>query len=85
MNPTTTAFIANLSYDVTEREIVEHFEHANIVATHVRLIHDRETGAPKGFGFAEIDTSIEEARQRLANVTLRGRAMVIRPADRRRA
>lgn len=58
--PTATIWCGNLSFDATEDVVREYFsEHGNINS--VRLPTDRETGAPKGFGYIEMG-SVEEAQ-----------------------
>lgn len=57
--PSSTLFVGNISFNADENTITEHFaEHGTIQA--VRLPTDRETGAPKGYGYVEF-SSIEEA------------------------
>lgn len=45
-------FVGNIPYGQTEEQITELFSGAGQVL-HFRLVHDKETGRPKGFGFAE--------------------------------
>lgn len=44
--------VGNISYDVTEEQIRQVFSRAGQVVN-FRLVHDRDTGRPKGFGFCE--------------------------------
>lgn len=47
-------FVGNLPFSVTENELREMFtQHGNVHS--VKLINDRETGRPRGFGFVEMD------------------------------
>jgi len=49
-----TLYVGNLSFDATEEEVREFFEqHGTVLA--VRLVTDRDTGRPRGFGFVEMD------------------------------
>ncbi|KAI9824894.1 MAG: hypothetical protein M1832_001499 [Thelocarpon impressellum] len=45
-------FVGNIPYGLTEEQIVHTFSTVGKV-TSFRLVYDRETGRPKGFGFAE--------------------------------
>ena len=57
--PSATLFVGNISFDADESMLTEVFsEHGNIKG--IRLPTDRETGAPKGFGYIEFG-SIDEA------------------------
>lgn len=47
-----TVFVGNIPYGVTEEVIEELLGRAGQVLN-FRLVHDRETGKPKGYGFAE--------------------------------
>ena len=53
-------YVGNLSYSSTEDGIRALFE-AHGEVTSVRLITDRDTGRPRGFGFVEMSND-EEAR-----------------------
>lgn len=48
-------FVGNLPFSATEREVQELFEQHGEVQS-VKLITDRETGRPRGFGFVEMET-----------------------------
>ncbi|KAF8447039.1 hypothetical protein BGX38DRAFT_1093559 [Terfezia claveryi] len=45
-------FVGNIPYGLTEEQITEIFQSVGRVVS-FRLVYDRETGRPKGFGFAE--------------------------------
>ncbi len=54
-------YVGNLSYDITEKQLEALFAEFGEV-TSARLITDRDTGRPKGFGFVEMaDKSAAEA------------------------
>lgn len=58
--PAQTLFVGNISFEADESTLTEYFqEHGSINS--IRLPTDRETGAPKGFGYVEMG-SIEEAQ-----------------------
>ena len=47
-------YVGNLPFNATEDEVRSLFEaHGNVLS--VKLISDRETGRPRGFGFVEMD------------------------------
>jgi nucleolin len=48
-------FIGNLSYNADSGMITEAASAAGIVLRDVRIILDKETQRPRGFGFAEVD------------------------------
>lgn len=52
--PPFTAHLGNLNYDVTDEAVNEFFEGCEVA--NVRLIEDRETHQPKGFGYVEFGT-----------------------------
>ncbi|MEZ7197776.1 RNA recognition motif domain-containing protein [Pseudodesulfovibrio karagichevae] len=47
-------YVGNLSWSSTEAEVRTAFEAFGQV-TSVKLVEDRETGRPRGFGFVEMD------------------------------
>lgn len=51
-----SVFIGNIPYGLTEEQIIDIFSSAGKVLS-FRLVYDRETGRPKGFGFAEYPDS----------------------------
>ncbi|KAH8885098.1 hypothetical protein GQ53DRAFT_729408 [Thozetella sp. PMI_491] len=50
--PSRVVFVGNIPYGLSEEQISEIFSSAGRVLN-FRLVYDRETGRPKGFGFAE--------------------------------
>lgn len=46
-------YIGNLSYKVDEQQLREHFEKECGPVTDVKIVTDRDTGQPRGFGFVE--------------------------------
>ncbi|MFA7056536.1 MAG: RNA-binding protein [Candidatus Cloacimonadales bacterium] len=46
-------YVGNLSYTMTQEDLKELFAEFGEV-TSVKIIEDRETGRPKGFGFVEM-------------------------------
>ncbi|MDX2020450.1 MAG: RNA-binding protein [Deltaproteobacteria bacterium] len=51
-------FVGNLSFDVNESELRDLFAQSGHVAD-CKLVTDRETGRPRGFGFVEMGTEAE--------------------------
>jgi RNA recognition motif-containing protein len=51
-------YVGNLSYDVTEADLRAAFEAFGTVAE-VRIMTDRESGQPRGFGFIEMPAAAE--------------------------
>lgn len=47
-----TCYVGNLSYDTTEDSIYDFFGECGTISS-VRMITDRDTGNPKGFGYVE--------------------------------
>ena len=53
-------YVGNLSFTATEDEVRDLFgEYGNVQS--VKLISDRETGRPRGFGFVEMDDEAADA------------------------
>ncbi|KAJ2899307.1 Cleavage stimulation factor subunit 2 [Zalerion maritima] len=50
--PSKVVFVGNIPYGLSEEQISEIFSSAGRVLN-FRLVYDKETGRPKGFGFAE--------------------------------
>ncbi|OLL25139.1 putative RNA-binding protein sce3 [Neolecta irregularis DAH-3] len=73
--PPFTAHIGNLSYDVSEDDIAQHFGSQKV--TSVRILRDREDDRPKGYGyveFSELDalkSALELNGSQLAGRTVR--------------
>ena len=53
-----TIFVSNLAYTATEEDVRQLFEAYGAVDT-VRLMSDRDTGRPRGFGFVEMPDATE--------------------------
>lgn len=74
-------YVGNLSYEVTESELNELFAPFGAVES-AKIITDRYTGNPKGFGFVEMSTREEanKAIKELNGKTVRNRAIVVNEA-----
>jgi RNA recognition motif-containing protein len=51
-------YVGNLPHQMTEEQLKELFSEAGHVAS-VKIITDRQTGQPRGFGFVEMETKAE--------------------------
>ena len=74
-------FVSNLPYTATEDEVRQLFEGYGSVDT-VRLMTDRDTGRPRGFGFVEMPNGTE-ARAAIAALNgkdLGGRSLTVNEA-----
>ena len=74
-------YVGNLSYQLHEDQLTKAFEEYGEV-TSVRLITDRETGRPRGFGFVEMadQASGQSAIDGLNDKELDGRRLVVNEA-----
>lgn len=61
--PSNTLWCANLSFDTTPDSLTGHFSEFGTI-NGIRLPTDRDTGAPKGFGYIEFG-SVDEAKTAL--------------------
>ncbi|KAG0125499.1 hypothetical protein HOY82DRAFT_630732 [Tuber indicum] len=69
-------FVGNIPYGLTEEQITEIFSSVGRVLS-FRLVYDRETGRPKGFGFAEYSDqeTAASAVRNLDNYEIMGRKL----------
>jgi RNA recognition motif-containing protein len=73
-------FVGNLPFTATEAEIRQLFEQHGPVSS-IKLISDRETGRPRGFGFVEMDDAAATAAiQALNGKDLGGRNLRVNEA-----
>lgn len=72
-------YVGNLPFSSTEDDIRELFSQYGTV-TSVSLITDRETGAPRGFGFVEMENGANEAITALDNRDFVGRKLRVNEA-----
>ncbi|WP_243310693.1 MULTISPECIES: RNA recognition motif domain-containing protein [Fundidesulfovibrio] len=84
----TNIYVGNLPFSATEDQVRQLFETYGQV-TSVKLINDRETGRPRGFGFVEMDgDGAKQAIEALNGSDYGGRTMKVneaRPRERRPA
>ena len=68
-------YVGNLSYEMTEEQLNTLFSEAGEVSS-AKIINDRQTGQPRGFGFVEMETKMEGQK---AISMLNGRSVDGRP------
>ncbi|KAL4903164.1 hypothetical protein BDW74DRAFT_156754 [Aspergillus multicolor] len=78
--PPYTAHVGNLSFDATSADVSDLFAECQV--TNVRIVEDKLTKAPKGFGYVEFET-VEGLKKALdlAGATLQGRAIRVSIAE----
>ncbi|KAJ3073222.1 hypothetical protein HDU98_001980 [Podochytrium sp. JEL0797] len=71
-------FVGNIPYDVTEQQLIEIFKEVGPVVQ-FRLVFDKDTGKPKGFGFCTFSDSeiAASAVRNLNNFDIGGRQLRI--------
>ena len=77
-------FVGNLSYETTEISLRELFAQAGNVAE-AKIVLDRESGRPRGFGFVEMssDQEAQNAIEQLNAREVNGRAINVSEAQER--
>jgi cold-inducible RNA-binding protein len=75
-------YIGNLPFQATDADIRNFFERAGFSPDEIKLMRDRVSGEPRGFGFVEIaDRAAAESAIHLCNgKDLLGRSMVVSEA-----
>ena len=71
-------YVGNLPFSVDEETVRELFSRDGRTVSEVRLITDRDTGRPRGFGFVEMgnDDEADAAIRALNGFELEGRTLV---------
>ena len=74
-------FVGNLSYETTEEQLSTLFSEAGEV-TSTKIITDRHTGQPRGFGFVEMETKLDgqKAISMLNGRSIEGRPLAVNEA-----
>lgn len=74
-------YVGNLPHQMTESELRELFAEAGNVAS-AKIITDRQTGQPRGFGFVEMETKQEgqKAISMLNGRNVEGRVLTVNEA-----
>jgi RNA recognition motif-containing protein len=79
----TTIYVGNLPFNATEQDVRALFEPHGAVES-VKLINDRETGKPRGFGFVDMaQADAQTAIQALNGQQLGGRPLRVNEAQER--
>jgi hypothetical protein len=77
----TTIYVGNLPFNATEQDVRSLFERHGTVDS-VKLINDRETGRPRGFGFVDMPQSEAlTAIQALNGYSMSGRPLRVNEAQ----
>jgi RNA recognition motif-containing protein len=73
-------YVGNLPFEATEEELRSQFgQHGEVLS--VKLITDRHTGQPRGFGFVEMeDAAADQAIKALDGTDFGGRSLKVSPA-----
>jgi RNA recognition motif-containing protein len=79
----TTLYVGNLPFSATEAEVRSLFEQHGKVDS-VKLINDRETGRPRGFGFVDMPSAdAQTAIQQMNGFEMSGRSLRVNEARER--
>lgn len=74
-------YLGNLSYQYDERAMERELVNRGVIVNSVRIIRDKETQMPRGFGFAEVDDSTAEVALALSGTVIGGRAIRVDRAN----
>ncbi len=74
-------YVGNLPHSMTEEELKNAFAEAGHVVS-AKIITDRQTGLPRGFGFVEMESKVEgqKAISMLNGKEVDGRALTVNEA-----
>lgn len=81
---TQKIYVGNLPFTATEEDVRQLFQQHGAVQS-VNLITDRNTGRPRGFGFVEMSSGMDEAIQALGDASMGGRRLTVNVARSRGA
>jgi len=78
-------YVGNLPFSADESQIRDLFSQKNRTVSEVKLVTDRDTGRPRGFGFVEMGSSEEAdgAIRDLNGHSMDGRALTVNEARER--
>jgi len=81
----TRLYVGNLPFSADEQQIRDLFSENGRTVSEVKLVTDRETGRPRGFGFVEMGSSEEadSAIRALHGHSLGGRPLTVNEAKER--
>lgn len=81
----TTIYVGNLPFSATENDVRAMFEKHGKVDS-VKLVNDRETGRPRGFGFVDMPSAdAQTAIQHMNGFDVGGRPLRVNEAREREA
>jgi RNA recognition motif-containing protein len=81
----TTIYVGNLPFSATEAEVRKLFEQYGSVQS-VKMVNDRETGRPRGFGFVDMPPSdAQKAIEGTNGMDMGGRPLRVNEAREREA
>src|SRR4051812_35171437 len=73
-------FIGNLPFQATEDELRSWFEAHGHQVEELKLMTDRDTGKPRGFGFVTISGDVNKATASLNGQDFMGRSLTVNEA-----
>ena len=78
----TRLYVGNLPFDASEGDLRELFAQGGRQVSEVKIISDRDTGRPRGFGFVEMGSQAdaEAAVTSLNNTEFGGRTLTVNEA-----
>jgi RNA recognition motif-containing protein len=81
----TRLYVGNLPFSTDEGKLQELFSRNGRTVTEVKLVTDRDTGRPRGFGFVEMgnQADADAAIDELSGHEMDGRALVVNEARER--
>ena len=81
----TRLYVGNLPFSADETQVRALFEENSRSVSEVKLITDRDTGRPRGFGFVEMGSSqdADQAIQQLNGYEMDGRQLTVNEARER--
>jgi cold-inducible RNA-binding protein len=81
----TRLYVGNLPFSADESAVRSLFEQNERTVAEVKLITDRDTGRPRGFGFVEMGNSehADQAIQELNGYSMDGRNLTVNEARER--
>lgn len=83
----TRLYVGNLPFNADEQQVRTLFEQGGRAVREVKLVTDRETGRPRGFGFVEMATQedADSAIRSLHGQPFGGRPLTVNEAREREA
>ena len=78
-------YVGNLPFSADEQAVRDLFSQDGRAVTEVKLITDRDTGRPRGFGFVEMENSehADQAISALNGFSMEGRPLTVNEARER--